>query len=207
MRVRGPVRPEEVVRLLDDAVEMLDQTRLPSEEVVLRCDDWPAVGDAIRRLAIRGAPAIGVAGAMGVALAATRSAGEGAGAQAGRGGAARSRGCGRARPTAVNLAWAVDAQARRAAAHRGSPPELATALAAAARALHAAEVDRCRRMGAHGRGLIGRGAGILTICNAGALATGGYGTALGVVRAAHEADPTVRDAGAARPARCSRARG
>ena len=191
MRVRGPVRPEEVVRLLDDGVEMLDQTRLPSEEVVLRCDGWPAVGDAIRRLAIRGAPAIGVAGAMGVALAAMRSAGDGAQAQGSE--VARAvAGLRTARPTAVNLAWAVDAQAGRAAAHRGSPDELAASLAAAARALHAAEVDRCVRMGAHGRGLVGRGAGILTICNTGALATGGYGTALGVVRAAHEADPTVR---------------
>ena len=170
---------------------MLDQTRLPSEEVVLRCEDWAAVVDAIRRLAIRGAPAIGVAGAMGVALAAERAPHDDPGAF----GAALAEavaGLRAARPTAVNLAWAVDAQAALAAGHPGTPGEVAAALAAGARRIHADEVDRCRAIGAHGRALITRGARVMTVCNAGALATGGYGTALGVVRAAHAADPSLR---------------
>ncbi len=97
-----------------------------------------------------------------------------------------------ARPTAVNLTWAVDRQRRLADAHLGTTDDLVAALADAARELHADEVGRCRRMGAHALPLMGRGARILTHCNAGALATGGYGTALGVVRAAHAADPSVR---------------
>jgi methylthioribose-1-phosphate isomerase len=97
-----------------------------------------------------------------------------------------------ARPTAVNLAWAVDRMSALADAHPGPAPALAAALADAARAIHDDEVGRCRRIGAHALPLVGRGARILTHCNAGALATGGYGTALGVVRAAHAADPSLR---------------
>ena len=97
-----------------------------------------------------------------------------------------------ARPTAVNLAWAVDRMCAVADAHPGPGDALAAALAAAARAVHDDEVARCRAIGAHALPLMGRGARIMTICNAGALATGGYGTALGVVRAAHAADPAVR---------------
>ena len=147
--------------------------------------------EAIRDMAVRGAPAIGVAGAMGVALAAQvgpREDLDALRAEIARAAAALRE----ARPTAVNLAWAVDAQSRRAAAHPGPPPALADALAAAARAVHDDEVRRCELIGEHARALISRGAAILTHCNAGALATGGYGTALGVVRAAHAADPTVR---------------
>jgi methylthioribose-1-phosphate isomerase len=92
----------------------------------------------------------------------------------------------------VNLAWAVDAQLALAAAHTGSAADLVERLIAAARRVHDDEVERCERIGAHALALIHRGARILTHCNAGALATGGYGTALGVVRAAHSADPTVR---------------
>jgi methylthioribose-1-phosphate isomerase len=147
--------------------------------------------DALASLAIRGAPAIGIAGAMGVALAARRAldAGEDP-AQAARAAGSALR---PARPTAVNLARAVDAQLARLEADADLPPEaLVAELARAARDLHAAEVDRCERIGAHGRTLIGRGARILTHCNTGALATGGYGTALGIIRAAHENDSTVR---------------
>ena len=183
--------PEEIIRLTPAGVEMLDQTRLPAEEAVLVCPGWPEVVDAIRRLAIRGAPAIGVAGAMGVALAAARA--DRSDLEAARAEIATAAAALRAaRPTAVNLAWAVDAQERLAAAHPGPPPALAAALADAARALHADEVERCEAIGAHGASLLGRGARVMTICNAGALATGGYGTALGVVRSAHAADPTLR---------------
>ena len=159
---------------------MLDQTRLPGEVRYRELTRWQEVVDAIRGMVVRGAPAIGIAGAMGVALAAATAPDELTEAVA----ALRA-----ARPTAVNLAWAVDSQARLAAAHTG--PGLAENLADAARQIHADEVARCKAIGAHGATLVTRGARILTHCNAGALATGGYGTALGVVRAAFEIDPTL----------------
>jgi methylthioribose-1-phosphate isomerase len=182
--------PEAIIRLTDEAVEMLDQTRLPAEEATLVCRTWPEVVDAIRRLAIRGAPAIGIAGAMGVALAARQAGGDLERARAEV--AAAAAGLRASRPTAVNLAWAVDAQRRLAEAHPGPAEALARDLAEAARALHRDEVARCEAIGAHGAALLGRGARVMTVCNAGALATGGYGTALGVVRAGHAADPTLR---------------
>jgi methylthioribose-1-phosphate isomerase len=182
--------PEDIIRLEEDAVVVLDQRRLPGEVVDLRLPTWEEVVEAIRDMAVRGAPAIGVAGAMGVALAAARGPED---LEARRAETARAAASLRAaRPTAVNLAWAVDALAARARAHPGPSGALASDLADAARGLHADEVERCRRMGEHARALITRGASILTHCNAGALATGGYGTALGVVRSAHAADPTVR---------------
>jgi methylthioribose-1-phosphate isomerase len=189
--VTAGLDPERIIRLTGDAVEMLDQTLLPAEEVILRCATWPEVVEAIRRLAIRGAPAIGIAGAMGVALAAAGAPRDDPAAfraEIGRAAAALRA----ARPTAVNLMWAVDAQSALADGHAGPPDAVAAALADAARRIHADEVARCRAIGEHGRALIGRGARVLTHCNAGALATGGYGTALGVVRAAHAADPSLR---------------
>lgn len=184
--------PEDILSLRDGAVVMLDQTRLPAEVVQVTYTAWPEVVDAIKTMVVRGAPAIGVAGAMGVALAAHQAAATSAtrasfDAEMGRAiGELRD-----ARPTAVNLAWAVDRLAGVVADHEGTPHEIAAELADAARAIHADEVDRCRAMGAHSLSLMTRGARILTHCNAGALATGGYGTALGVIRAAHAADPTV----------------
>jgi methylthioribose-1-phosphate isomerase len=155
--------PEHVVRLEQDAVVLLDQRRLPGEEVELRCTSTAEVAEAIRSLAIRGAPAIGVAAAYGLALAATR----GEDLDAAYDVLASSR------PTAVNLRWALDEM-------RDEPtPDHA-------RALHNEEVDRCRRMARHAVDLVHDGARILTHCNTGALATGGYGSALGAVRAAWE---------------------
>jgi methylthioribose-1-phosphate isomerase len=182
--------PQEILRLRDGAVELLDQTRLPAEVVTVSLRQWPEVADAIRAMVVRGAPAIGIAGAMGVALAAERAPGrlDAVKAEVARAAVALRA----ARPTAVNLAYAVDRQAALAAGHPGPPAALAADLADAARALHADEVARCERMGRHAQALLSRGARILTHCNAGALATGGYGTALGVVRAAFAADPTVR---------------
>jgi methylthioribose-1-phosphate isomerase len=157
------LEPHDIVRLEDDAVVLLDQRRLPEEEVELRCGSAAEVADAIRTLAIRGAPAIGVAAGYGYALAARR----GEDLDAAHDALLSSR------PTAVNLAWAL-------AEMRADPsPERA-------RAIHEAEVDRCRRMGAHAAELVGPGSRILTHCNTGALATGGFGTALGAVRAAWE---------------------
>jgi methylthioribose-1-phosphate isomerase len=180
--------PHAILRLEDDAVVMLDQRRLPQEAVELRLTTWQEVAAAIREMAVRGAPAIGVAAAYGVALAGARSA---AGsvevlredvARAGAGLAA-------ARPTAVNLPWAVARMTDEAARPHADPAALRDALRARAEALHADEVDRCVRIGEHGAGLLRGGAQVLTHCNAGALATGGFGTALGIIRAAHRRDP------------------
>ena len=175
------------VRWADDGLVLLDQTRLPLEEVERRYERWEDVADAIRDLVVRGAPAIGVAAAYGVALAARASRAttlDGLLADletAGKGLAAT-------RPTAVNLAWAVERVRRVALAARGEPlAEVRARLLAEAHAIRAEDIAANRAMGAHGAALVPAGARILTHCNAGALATAGYGTALGVVRAAHAA--------------------
>ena len=156
--------PHRIVRLEHDAVVVLDQRLLPEREVDLRCTTVPELAEAIRVLAVRGAPAIGVAAAYGMALAAER--GDDLDAAVATLGASR--------PTAVNLRWALEAM-------RDEPTR------ARAERIHADEVERCRAMGAHAVELFPDGARVLTHCNAGGLATGGYGTALGAVRAAHEA--------------------
>lgn len=164
----GELPPERIVRLEDDAVVLLDQRRLPDEEVELRCATSADVADAIRALAIRGAPAIGVAAAYGLALAVAR----------GEDLEEAYEALVSSRPTAVNLRWALDEM-------RADPtPERA-------RAIHDAEVARCRAMGRAAAALVPADAGVLTHCNTGGLATGGYGTALGAVRAAWE-DGLVR---------------
>jgi methylthioribose-1-phosphate isomerase len=161
--VARSLEPWRVVRLEDDAVVLLDQRLLPEREEELRCSSAVEVADAIRAMAIRGAPAIGIAAAYGYALAATR----GEDLDTAREVLASSR------PTAVNLGWALDEM-------RDDPtPERA-------RALHAEEVERCRVMARHALGFFSAGARVLTHCNAGGLATGGYGTALGAIRVAWE---------------------
>jgi len=151
------------VRLEDDRVVLLDQRRLPDEEVELECRSAAEVAEAIRDMAVRGAPAIGVAAAYGYSLA----------AQQGEDLDEADRVLRSSRPTAVNLAWALDRM------HADPTPE-------AARLIHQEEVERCRRMATHAADLIARGSRLLTHCNTGGLATGGYGTALGAVRAAFE---------------------
>ena len=184
--------PLDILALEDGAVVMLDQTRLPGEVTHIRYDGWSGVVDGIKTMVVRGAPAIGVAGAMGVALAAHNAAvGTDSRAAFDAEMARAIPALREARPTAVNLAWAVDQMAGIVADHEGTPAEIAAELAAVARRIHEDEVDRCKAMGQHSLALMTRGARILTHCNAGALATGGYGTALGVVRAAFEADPSV----------------
>jgi methylthioribose-1-phosphate isomerase len=158
------LEPHRIVRLEDEAVVVLDQRRLPLEEVELRCATAAEVADAIRVLAVRGAPAIGIAAAYGMALAAER----GEDLDAAHDVLASSR------PTAVNLRWALEAM-------RGDPTRERAAR------IHADEVERCRQMALHAVELFPPDARVLTHCNAGGLATGGYGTALGAVRAAHEA--------------------
>jgi methylthioribose-1-phosphate isomerase len=165
---------------------LLDQTLLPVQEIEKPCASWREVADAIRTLVVRGAPAIGVAAAFGVALAARASrATSFDGLQADLDDAIK--GLGATRPTAVNLFWALDRMRGVAAAH-GSLPlgELRQRLLVEAHAILDEDVAANRAMGAHGAALVPEGGRILTHCNAGALATAGYGTALGVVRAAHE---------------------
>jgi methylthioribose-1-phosphate isomerase len=152
----------------DGALLLLDQRALPRREDWLRCTRPGEVADAIAGMVVRGAPAIAVAAGYGLALAQRR-------------GDDLDAACAllaASRPTAVNLRWALDRL-------RGSPD-----IEAAARGLHAEDIARNRRLGAHGAGLL-RGA-VLTICNTGALATGGHGTALGIVRSARERGMDVR---------------
>jgi methylthioribose-1-phosphate isomerase len=157
------IEPERIVRLEADAVVLLDQRRLPDQVVELRCGSAAEVAEAIRTLAIRGAPAIGIAAAYGYALAAER----------GEDLDAAFEQLASARPTAVNLRWALEEML-------GDPSP------ARARGLHEAEVERCRRMAEHAAGLIEGSSRVLTHCNTGALATGGLGTALGAIRVAWE---------------------
>jgi methylthioribose-1-phosphate isomerase len=159
------LEPERIIRLEDDAVVLLDQRRLPDEEVELVCRSAGEVAEAIRTLAIRGAPAIGIAAAYGYALA----------ARAGEDVRAAAAALATARPTAVNLAWALDEMRR----WNGDPGERA-------KEIHREEVERCRRMAGHAASLLEPGTRALTHCNTGGLATGGYGTALGALRAAWE---------------------
>jgi methylthioribose-1-phosphate isomerase len=172
----------------DDAIVMVDQRKLPAQELYVRCRTVPEVAKAIRTMVIRGAPAIGVAAAMGIALGMKRSTAKGThqftvefqkhcDLMAGT------------RPTAVNLFWAIDRMKRSFAegAQAGeSPEELSARLTREARAIHDEDVANCRLMGGHGAAMVPDGARILTHCNAGALATAGYGSALGVIRAAVE---------------------
>ena len=169
------------VAWVDGRVVMLDQRLLPSRESYLTCKTSSAVAEGIRDMVVRGAPAIGVAAAYGVVLAAAecwrRS-----------GGAWRTairpllEELGQARPTAVNLRWAIN---RMSSVFDGIKDDPGPILLSEARAIH--EQDRAANflMGEIGAGIIGGSAGVLTHCNAGALATGGYGTALGVIRSAH----------------------
>jgi len=159
------VRP---LRFSGDALELLDQTLLPGEERWIRCAGATEVAEAIRRLAVRGAPAIGLAAAYGAALSA-RDGGLEDGCRA----------LVEARPTAINLRWAVERV--RAAAVEGGPG----AALAMARRIESQQVEADRRLGEHGATLFGEAERVLTHCNTGALATGGSGTALGVIRTAH----------------------
>jgi len=163
--VKRVLEPTDIVRYEEGGpkVVLLDQRRLPDEEVELECGTVAELVTAIRELAIRGAPAIGIAAAYGLALAAERGEDLDAAAAA----------LAEARPTAVNLAWALGEM-------RDDPTP------AHARRLHEEEVERCRAMAAHAAELFGPGTRALTHCNAGGLATGGYGSAVGALRAAWE---------------------
>ena len=167
---------------------MVDQRKLPGQELYVRCRTAQEVARAIRTMVIRGAPAIGVSAAMGIALGMRRSTAKGTKQFA----VEFQKICemmANTRPTAVNLFWAIDRMKRvfAEAAHAGkSPEEIADRLELEARAIHDEDVASCRSMGAFGADVVPDGARVLTHCNAGALATAGYGSALGVIRAAVE---------------------
>lgn len=168
----------EAIRWEDSALYLLDQTRLPAAEDWLRYTDYRQVANAIRTMVVRGAPAIGIAAAYATVLAAQENACKADFP------AAMSRAketLAASRPTAVNLFWALD---RMEKLWLSVGPDLPR-LEAEARAIHREDVQMNETMGKAGAELVPQGARILTHCNAGALATGGYGTALGVIRTAH----------------------
>jgi methylthioribose-1-phosphate isomerase len=182
----GSVLP--TIEWKDDAVMMIDQRKLPSVEVYVTCKTANDVAKAIKTMVIRGAPAIGVAAAMGIALGMRRSKATGTKQFTNE----FQKLCdvmAATRPTAVNLFWAIERMKRSfaAAAQSGcAVDELKARLETEARTIHDEDVQSCRDMGAFGAELVPEEARILTHCNAGALATAGYGTALGVIRAAAE---------------------
>ena len=170
-----------------DRLVLLDQRQLPADEVYLDCRTWPEVAAAIRSLAVRGAPAIGVAAAFGVALAGLASPARDVDTFL-RDLEVAADGLAATRPTAVNLFWALERMRHHARSHRALPlGELRAALVREAEAIFEEDVASNRRLGALGAELVPADARILTHCNAGGLATAGYGTALGIVRGAVEA--------------------
>jgi methylthioribose-1-phosphate isomerase len=172
---------------------MIDQRKLPAQEIYVRCKTAAEVARAIKTMVIRGAPAIGVAAAMGIALGMRKSATTGTQKFA----AEFYKVCelmAATRPTAVNLFWAIDRMRHafaRAAEAGESVDQIKDRLDMEAQAIHDEDVASCRAMGAFGAAVVPAEARILTHCNAGALATAGYGTALGVIRGAVEAGKTV----------------
>jgi methylthioribose-1-phosphate isomerase len=170
----------------DNGVRFIDQTKLPTEESYLVCKTYQQVADAIRNMVVRGAPAIGVAAAMGIALGVRDSKAETAGelAQEFR---LICDVVGKTRPTAVNLFWAIHRMSEKFERLRVRPiPQIKQALVEEAQRMHAEDIAANQAMGRHGAVLMPASGGVLTHCNAGALATCGYGTALGVIRAAVE---------------------
>ena len=177
----------------DDTLWILDQTKLPAESTVLACRDTASIAEAIKSLRVRGAPAIGLAAAFGVALAAANMAAQGAGQdRLTTGVEAAAAELAATRPTAVNLFWALERMRRVLTDATGKDADtIAHLLENEARRMMAEDEAANRSMGRHGEALIPDGANVLTHCNAGALATGAYGTAIGVIQAAHDAGKRV----------------
>ena len=171
-------------------VVMIDQTRLPAEETYVTCKNYREVADAIRGMVIRGAPAIGVEAAMGVAIGVQQASAENLDAE-------MEEICtvlGATRPTAVNLFWAIKRMKKRYSELRASGTNvdaIRVELAAEAERVLAEDIAINQSIGRHGAALLPADAQVMTHCNAGALATGGYGTALGVIRAAVESGNSV----------------
>jgi methylthioribose-1-phosphate isomerase len=170
----------------DQGVRFIDQTKLPTEEVYVTCTTHQQVAEVIRNMVVRGAPAIGVAAAMGVALGIKNSRAESTADLKSE----LDEICeliGKTRPTAVNLFWAIRRMQEKFERIRIRPiPQIKQRLIEEAQRMHAEDIAANQAMGRHGATLMPSSGGVLTHCNAGALATAGYGTALGVIRAAVE---------------------
>jgi methylthioribose-1-phosphate isomerase len=170
----------------DQGVRFLDQTKLPTEETYVTCKTHEQVADVIRNMVVRGAPAIGVAAGMGIALGVQNSKAESTG-DLKRDFDQICDVIGKTRPTAVNLFWAIRRMQEKFERVRIRPiPQIKQALIEEAQRMHAQDIAANQAMGRHGATLMPASGGVLTHCNAGALATAGYGTALGVIRAAVE---------------------
>ncbi|HSP68253.1 MAG TPA: S-methyl-5-thioribose-1-phosphate isomerase [Bryobacteraceae bacterium] len=172
----------ETIQWTDAGVVMIDQTRLPREQSFVTCRTYLEVADAIKTMVIRGAPAIGVAAAMGVAL----------GVQEGADFETVCATLAATRPTAVNLFWGIQRMKRLRVSLDGSPrQEIVRRMIQEAQEIRLEDIAICRSIGRHGEALVPDGKTVLTHCNAGALATAGYGTALGVIRAAVSAGKKI----------------
>lgn len=178
----------DTLRWTDAGVELLDQTILPREVKYVLCRDYLEVAKGIRDMIVRGAPAIGVTAAMGVALGALQAKDANFDAEFNE----ICNTLAATRPTAVNLFWGIERmKAKRAALGQASLSEVRKALVEEAKAIYADDIEINKSMGRNGAPLIPDGKTVLTHCNAGALATAGYGTALGVIRAAVEAGKKI----------------
>jgi methylthioribose-1-phosphate isomerase len=172
-------------------VVFIDQTKLPTEEVYVTCTTHQQVADVIRNMVVRGAPAIGVAAAMGIALGVKNSTAEN-GAEFKRDFDEICETIRQTRPTAVNLFWAIQRMREKFESLSGQGiPQIKQALMEESQRMHAEDIAANQAMGKHGATLMPSSGGVLTHCNAGALATAGYGTALGVIRAAVEAGKKI----------------
>jgi len=170
----------------DGGVRFIDQTKLPTEETYVVAKTYQQVADVIRNMVVRGAPAIGVAAAMGIALGVKTSRAENVG-ELKKDFDQICKVIGETRPTAVNLFWAIRRMQDKFETLRVRPmPQIQLALVEEAQRMHAEDIAANQAMGRHGATLMPASGGVLTHCNAGALATAGYGTALGVIRAAVE---------------------
>ncbi|HEV2118027.1 MAG TPA: S-methyl-5-thioribose-1-phosphate isomerase [Terriglobales bacterium] len=176
----------------DEGVRFIDQRKLPIEETYVTCATYEEVADAIRNMTVRGAPAIGVAAAMGIALG-TRDAEAGHVSELRRAFEQICEVIGETRPTAVNLFWAIRRMQEKFEACAELPvDQIRQALITEAQRMYVEDIAANEAMGRHGATLMPSSGGVLTHCNAGALATCGYGTALGVIRAAVEAGKKIQ---------------
>ncbi len=181
----------ETLEWTDAGVRFIDQTKLPTEETYVVCTTHGQVADVIRTMVVRGAPAIGVSAAMGIALGVKNSVAASE-SELRREFDEIARIIGETRPTAVNLFWAIQRMKAKLDSLRGkSIVEIKSALIEESKRMHAEDIAANQAMGRHGATLMPSSGGVLTHCNAGALATAGYGTALGVIRAAVEAGKKI----------------
>ena len=178
------IAPTPTIKWKNGQVRLIDQTKLPLEEDYIETDDYQVVCDAIYRLAIRGAPAIGVAGAYACVLAANKIESDNTDAFL-KEFLMKADEIGNTRPTAVNLMWAVKQMKEKAASFSGNVKDLKSSLLDLANEIKDDDIDRCHNLALHGAELIPDHSNVMTICNTGGLATSGIGTALGVIQYAH----------------------